>query len=195
MTRVRLGRGCTIEPDTRVGHAYDRFGAPTELGAESLIRSGTTIYAAVTAGDRLQTGHDALVREHTVLGDDVLVGTGVTIDGQTTIGSSVSLQTGAYLPADTTIRDRVFVGPYAVLTNDRTPVREAEDDLAGPTLESDVTIGANATVLPGVTVGEHAFVAAGAVVTEDVPANTLAVGVPADHRPLPEKLRGGNAIA
>jgi acetyltransferase-like isoleucine patch superfamily enzyme len=46
--------------------------------------------------------------------------------------------------------------------------------------------------MPGVTVGERAFVAANAVVTEDVPPETLAVGAPAVHEPLPERLAGGN---
>jgi len=64
--------------------------------------------------------------------------------------------------------------------------------ISGPILEDDVTIGANATVMPGVTVGERSFIAAGAVVTEDVPPSTLAVGTPAKHRPLPDQLAAGN---
>jgi acetyltransferase-like isoleucine patch superfamily enzyme len=99
-----------------------------------------------------------------------------------------------YVPPYTTIGDHVFVGPRAVLTNDRYPVR-TDDDLRGPTVEDHVSIGANATILPGVTVGERSFVAAGAVVTRDVPPDTLAVGVPAEHEPLPEHLAGGNEIA
>ena len=68
------------------------------------------------------------------------------------------------------------------------------DELFGPTIEEGASVGANATVLPGVTVGEGAFVAAGAVVTGDVPPGTLALGVPARTRPLPEELRGGNDL-
>jgi len=105
----------------------------------------------------------------------------------------VSLQTGVYVPPQTTIGDNVFVGPNAVLTNDPHPVR-TEKDLEGPTVRDHASIGANATVLPGITVGEGAFVAAGAVVTRDVPARTLAVGVPAEHRPLPAELTGGNQL-
>jgi acetyltransferase-like isoleucine patch superfamily enzyme len=98
-----------------------------------------------------------------------------------------------YVPPATTIGDDVFVGPRAVLTNDPYPIRK-DVDLDGPTLEDHVSIGANATLLPGVTVGEGAFVAAGAVVTDDVPPETLAVGNPAQSRDLPAELDGRNQI-
>jgi acetyltransferase-like isoleucine patch superfamily enzyme len=193
MTSAEIGRDAQIHETAVVGHAYDGAAEPTTLGDDCTVRAGTIIYRDVTAGNRLQTGHNALVREHTSLGDDVLVGTNTVIDGRTTIGSNVSLQTGVYVPTDTRIGDRVFVGPAAVLTNDPYPIR-TDVDLVGPTLEDDASVGANATILPGVTVGEGAFVAAGAVVIEDVPPETLAVGAPATHRPLPEPLTGGNQL-
>jgi acetyltransferase-like isoleucine patch superfamily enzyme len=156
-----------------------------------VVRGGTVIYGNVTIGDDLVTGHDVLVRDDTTIGDDVLLGTRVVIDGATTVGDGASFQTGAYVPRETDIGDRVFLGPGAVLTNDPHPLRTA-GELTGPTLAPDVSIGANATILPGVTVGAGAFVAAGAVVTRDVPPETLAVGTPARHEPLPSALEGGN---
>lgn len=174
-----------------VGYQYDDETQEPVIGADATIRSGTIIYDDVVIGDRFSTGHGALVRELTEIGDDVLVGTNATIDGKTTIGSNVSLQTGAYVPRNTAIGDHVFLGPHAVLTNDPYPLRQ-DTDLQGPDLEDHVSIGANATILSGVTVGRGAFVAAGAVVTDDVPEATLAIGVPARHEPLPESLRGGN---
>ena len=168
-------------------------GDPPVIGDDATIRSGTIIYPNVRIGDGFTTGHGALVREDTVLGDDVVVGTNVVIDGSTTVGDSVSMQTGAYVPTNTEIGDHAFLGPKATLTNDPYPVRR-DVGLEGPTLEAHASIGANATLLPGVTVGERAFVAAGAVVTEDVPPETLAVGAPAVHRPLPDELDGRNEI-
>jgi acetyltransferase-like isoleucine patch superfamily enzyme len=195
MRRFVSGTGCTIDDEAIVGYGYDgEDGEPTRLGDEATIRAGTIVYADVVAGDGFTTGHGALVRERTVVGDDVLVGTHSVVDGRTTIGSHVSLQTGVYVPADSTVGSNVFLGPHAALTNDAYPIR-TESDLAGPTLEDGVSVGANATVLPGVTVGENAFVAAGAVVTDDVPPNTLAVGTPARTRTLPEPLEGANRIA
>ncbi|QUO46882.1 MULTISPECIES: acyltransferase [Halorubrum] len=191
---VRLGAGSTVSERATLGYEYADDAGPTVVGDDATVRSGSVVYADVRAGDGFTTGHNALVREHTELGDDVLVGTNAIVDGETTIGSRVSLQSGVYVPQETAIGDDVFVGPNAVLTNDPYPVRR-DVDLDGPKLADSVSVGANATVLPGVTVGERAFVAAGAVVTEDVPPETLAAGVPAAPRDLPEPLDGSNSIA
>lgn len=190
-TEPQLGEGCEIQADVSLGDAGE--GTPPVIGSESTIRSGAIIYSDVRIGDRFTTGHNVLIREQTTIGDDVVAGTNTVIDGTTTIGSRVSMQTGVYIPTETTIGDNVFLGPHAVLTNDPYPIR-TDVDLIGPILEDGVSIGANATVLPGVAIGEGSFVAAGAVVTEDVPPNTLAVGTPAVHRRLPEPLQGGNEI-
>lgn len=187
------GDDSALHPDATVGVEYRTGSTPPEIGPGSVVRSGTVIYDDVVAGRRLTTGHGALVREETVLGDDVLVGTHAVVDGHVEIGDDTSLQTGAYVPQETTLGDRVFLGPHACLTNDRYPVR-VDADLSGPTVETDATIGANATVLPDVTVGSGAFVAAGAVVVDDVPTDRLAVGVPATNRPLPTRLRGANDL-
>jgi acetyltransferase-like isoleucine patch superfamily enzyme len=189
--RNNLAEGADIHESAIVGSVYEKDCRPAELGRDATVRAGTVIYADVTIGDRFSTGHNAVVREYTAIGDDVLVGTDVTIDGRSEIRSNVSLQTGVYIPSNTEIGSNVFVGPRAVMTNDPYPLRR-EAELEGPVLEDHVSIGANATLLPGVTIGKGAFVAAGAVVTGDVPAETLAVGAPAQHESLPDKLSGGN---
>lgn len=188
-----MSNDTTIAPDATVGVKYTDDTSPPNIGPESTIRSGTIIYDDVVADTGLQTGHFALIREQTTIGSDVLVGTQAVIDGRTDIGDGVSMQTGVYVPSETTIEDRVFLGPNTTLLNDMYPVR-TDGDLRGPILHDDVSIGANATILPGVSVGERSFVAAGAVVTEDVPAETLAVGSPAVHRNLPAELQGGNDL-
>jgi acetyltransferase-like isoleucine patch superfamily enzyme len=189
-TRADVDESCDVAPSvTFVDPSEDD--TPASIGPDATIRADTILYPDVTIGERFATGHAAVVREQTTIGDDVLVGTHAVIDGHCTVGSGVSMQTGAYVPPETTIERGVFLGPHAVLTNDPHPLRR-EVDLAGPTLEAHASIGANATVLPDVTVGEQAFVAAGAVVTEDVPPETLAVGAPATHRPLPPELQGPN---
>jgi serine acetyltransferase len=192
-SKAVLGEECTIADKATIGYQYENDTQPPVIGASSTVRAGTIIYNDVAIGDQFNTGHNALVRELTEMGDNVLVGTNTVIDGRTKIGSSVSLQTGVYIPSNTVIGNDVFIGPRAVLTNDPYPIR-ADAELIGPTLEDHVSIGANATLLPDVTVGKGAFVAAGAIITEDVPPETLAIGVPAIHRELPPELQGGNAI-
>ena len=190
MTSLRLGEDCVVDETVDVPSSGDGQ-APPRIGDEATVRSGTIIYPDVVIGDGLQTGHHVVVREQTVVGDDVVLGTKTVLDGRCDIGDGASLQTGVYVPPYSDVGDRVFLGPNAVLTNDPYPLRE-DCDLVGPTLEDDVSVGANATILPGVTVGERSFVAAGSVVTEDVPPETLAIGVPAEHRPLPDELDATN---
>lgn len=191
---VRLGRDARVDPTAVLGYRYGREVGPTVLGDDARVRANSIVYADVTIGDGFSTGHGVLVREDTTIGDAVLVGTSTVLDGAVDVGSEVSLQSQVYVPPGSTLGDKVFVGPNATLTNDPYPVR-IDAELDGPTLERGVSIGANATLLPGVTVGEWSFVAAGSVVTEDVPPKTLAVGVPAEHRELPDKLERVNQIA
>ncbi|MDZ5810233.1 DapH/DapD/GlmU-related protein [Halorubrum sp. AD140] len=190
--RVQIGEGARIDDDVTL--APPESGTqPTRIGDDVRIRSGTVVYANVSVGDRVTTGHDVVIRERTRIAADAVIGTKTVIDGNTAIGERTSLQTGVYVPSETTIGSDVFVGPNSVLTNDPYPVR-TDAGLVGPTLEDGASIGANATILPGVTVGEGAFVAAGAVVTRDVPPETLAVGAPATFRPLTDEIAGRNDL-
>ncbi len=123
----------------------------------------------------------------------MLIGTNSVIDGGTTIGDHVSIQSNVYIPTNTIIEDNVFLGPCASLANDKYPIR-VKYDLKGPVLRKGASVGANATLLPGIEIGEGAMVAAGAVVTKDVPAWKLAIGSPARIKELPEALLTLNRI-
>jgi acetyltransferase-like isoleucine patch superfamily enzyme len=164
-----------------------------KIGSNAIIRTGSIIYSDVEIGDNLQTGHNILVRENTTIGDNVLIGTNVVIDGNTKIGNNVSIQSNVYIPTNTIIEDNIFIGPCAVLTNDKYPIRK-KYDLKGPILRNGVSVGANSTLLPGIEVGEGAMIAAGAIVTKDIPPWKLAVGVPAKIVPLPSELKTLNMI-
>jgi acetyltransferase-like isoleucine patch superfamily enzyme len=190
--RNTLGPNARIfEPVTIGFPSRDRIGCENFRGAiigkNALIRSGTTIYCDVEIGDDFQCGHNVLIREKTRIGSRVAVGTATVIEGDTTIGSDVRIQSLAFIPRNTVIGNGVFIGPHAVLTNDRYPP-SGPSGLRGPVLGDRSVIGGNATLLPGVIVGEGACVAAGAVVTSDVPACRLAIGVPARIRDLPEEM-------
>jgi acetyltransferase-like isoleucine patch superfamily enzyme len=162
------------------------------IGANSTIRPGA-IYSTAKVGKNTRTGHNFLIRENTVVGDGCLIGTNVVIDNDCVVGDNCSFQTGAYIPTGSRIGNRVFIGPNASLTNDKTPLR-TEYKLEKITVEDDVTVGSNATLMPGITVGEGAFIAGGAVVTKDVPAWHIAKGCPAVFEELPESLKKPNRL-
>jgi len=153
------------------------------MGKNAILRSGTIIYCDVNIGDGFQTGHNVMIREKTTIGNHVAVGTATIIDGNVTIGNDVSIQSMVYIPTNTRIGNHVFIGPNAVLTNDRYPPSYGQ--MEGPVIKDRAAIGANTTILPGVCIGEGALIAAGAVVTRDVPDRMLAVGSPAKLRDLP----------
>ena len=198
-TAERTGTSAIVEPDSVidenavVGLAYDGCTNPARIGGSCLVRRGTIIFADVVIGEHTQTGMGAYIREHTTIGSNCVIGTESIIEGHTDIGDYVIVQSGVFIPTMTRIGNRVFIGPRAVLTNDRYPLR-MRDSYApeGPVIDDDATVGANATLLPGVRIGAGAMIAAGAVVTGDVPPWTLAVGVPARIRDLPERLREPN---
>lgn len=189
------GPGTVIEPGAVIGQPYEGWCGPARLGARCWVRAGSILYADTDLGDGTVTGVMVLIRERTTIGPGGAVGSGTIIEGQVQIGDDVVLQSGVYLPTGTVLGDRVFVGPRAVLTNDRYPLRRrAAYRAEAPVLEDDATVGANVTLLPGVRIGQGAMVAAGAVVTRDVPPWTLAVGSPARVRDLPPELREPNAV-
>ena len=200
--KSKIGNSCFIDPSALIGYPHkDELGflennqeniEGCEIGDGSLIRPGA-IYSTAKVGKNTRTGHNFLIRENSVVGDGCLIGTNVVIDNNCMIGDNCSFQTGAYIPTGSKIGNRVFLGPNASLTNDKTPLR-TDYNLEAITLEDDVTVGSNATIMPGITVGEGAFIAGGAVVTKDVPAWHLAKGCPATYSKLPESLKKPNRL-
>ena len=109
-----------------------------------------------------------------------MIGRGSVVDNDVLLGARVRVQTGVYLTAFTVVEDDVFVGPGATTTNDDTMARhERHMPLRGAILRRASRIGGGSVLTPGVEIGEEAFVAAGALVTRDVPARAVVMGVPA----------------
>ena len=154
---------------------------PLELGAGTVVSTGAVVFAGTTVGERVIVGDQACVRERCTIGDDVVLGRGSLVENDTTIGALTKIQADAYITAYSTLEDNVFVAPCVVTTNDnfmgRTEKRHAL--VKGPTIRRGARVGGGAILCPGVEVGEEAFVGAGAVVTRDVPARAVVMGVPA----------------
>jgi acetyltransferase-like isoleucine patch superfamily enzyme len=182
-----IGEGAQVfEPVTLGFPSRENIGKTgftgSTIGHHAVLRSGTIIYCDVIIGNNFQSGHNTLIREKTQIGDRTAIGTATVIDGNTRIGNDVNLQSMVYIPTNTTIGDHVFIGPNAVLTNDRYP---PSGSLEGPVIKTGAAIGANTTITPGVCIGEGAFVAAGSIVTRDVPDHMMAIGTPARIKELP----------
>ena len=95
-------------------------------------------------------------------------------ENKVTIGNNVTIKNGVYLYDGITIEDNVFIGPNATFCNDRYPKSKNKNFKLEPILiKKGASIGANATILPGVTIGENAMVAAGSIVSKNVPPNSL----------------------
>jgi acetyltransferase-like isoleucine patch superfamily enzyme len=179
---LRLGVGSEIDPTAVLGEIPSRAipDLTLRIGAGAVVRSGTVVYAGSKIGDRLQTGHNVVIREESVLGDDVSVWTNSVIDYGCDIGSGVKIHTGVYVAQFTVIRDGVFLAPGVMIANDPHPgCPKSRECMRGPTIERNARIGVNVTILPFVTIGEGALVGSGSVVTRDIPARSVAYGNPA----------------
>jgi acetyltransferase-like isoleucine patch superfamily enzyme len=142
--------------------------------------------ATIGAGSRIW--QDVQIREDARIGRNCILGKGVYVDFGVAIGDNCKIQNGAFVYNGATVEDGVFIGPRAVLTNDRLPravnpdgsLKSADDWEVGPILiRAGASLGTGAIILPCVTVGRWALVAAGAVVSRDVPDHGLVAGVPA----------------
>ncbi|WP_368205990.1 acyltransferase [Aeromonas sp. s5] len=132
------------------------------------IGNGTRIwqFSVVLRGARI--GKNCNICAHTLVESDVVIGDRVTI------------KSGVYIWDGVTIEDDVFIGPCVAFTNDRHPRSKIyPDEFSKMIIKNGASIGANATLLPGITIGRHAMVGAGAVVTKDVPDYAVVVGNPA----------------
>ena len=152
---------------------------PTILGNGAVIRAYSVVYAGVSAGARLATGHGALIREDNVLGDDVSVGTNAVLEYGNRIGSRVRIHSGCFLER-VVVEDDVFIGPNVVFTDDPHPACPRYTDcVGGVVVRRRVSIGANSTLLPGVVLGEGCLVGAGSVVAASVEPGMVVAGNPA----------------
>jgi acetyltransferase-like isoleucine patch superfamily enzyme len=163
----------------RASSAAGEVGA-LRLAAGVAVCTGTVVFAGASIGEGAIIGDQSYVRERARIGAGTVIGRGSVVDNDVCIGERVKVQTNVYLTAFTVVEDDVFIGPGATTTNDDTMGRHGpETPLKGATLRRACRIGGGTVLRPGVEVGEEAFLAAGAVLTRDLPARAVAMGVPA----------------
>ncbi len=127
------------------------------------------------------------------IGDRTSVGERCHIAPNVVIGEGCRIQNGINIYEGVIVEDFVFLGPSMTFTNVNFPRCEfpqnTSDAYAKTLVKRGASIGAHATICPGVTIGEYAMIAAGAVVTKDVEPYTMVMGVPA--RPYAKVTRDG----
>jgi UDP-2-acetamido-3-amino-2,3-dideoxy-glucuronate N-acetyltransferase len=141
----------------------------------AFVDDGATVGAGTKVWHFCHLLPGAVVGAGCSLGQNVVVMNGVRIGDNVKVQNNVSVYEGVEL------EDDVFCGPSMVFTNVINPRSHVsrKHEYRRTLVRRGASIGANATVVCGATLGEYAFVGAGTVVTRDVPAYALVVGVPA----------------
>lgn len=127
-------------------------------------------------------GEDCVVADYTniyqaTFGDRCFVGPFVEVQNDVVCGNNVRIQSHTLICEGMRIGDDVFIGHGVMTANSRYPVAGGADWVCEPpVIGNRVAIGSNATILPGVVIGDDVVVGAGALITRDVPANSLAIG-------------------
>ena len=148
---------------------------PAEIHPSAIVDAGAQL------GEGTRVWHFAHVSPGARIGRACSLGQGVYVGNDVRIGNNVKIQNNVSVYDAVTLEDDVFCGPSMVFTNVHNP-RSAvprKSEYRRTLVKRGATLGANCTIVCGTTVGEHAFVGAGAVVSRDVPAYALVVGVPA----------------
>ncbi len=114
------------------------------------------------------------------IGADCNICEQVFVENDVVVGDRVTVKCGVQLWDGLRLEDDVFVGPNATFTNDKLPrSKQYPESFPQTTVRHGASIGANATILPGLTIGAESMVGAGAVVTTDVPPKAIVIGNPA----------------
>ena len=188
-TEVRFSDELFTDDSVLLGYPSARCPSTVlTIGAGANIRSGTVIYSGTSIGDRFATGHNVVVREETLIGDDVSIWSNTVVDYGCSIGDRVKIHSNCYIAQYTELEDDVFLAPGVTMANDLFPgTPESAQAMAGPRICRGAQIGVNVTILPYVTIGPGAIVGGGSVVTKDLPGHMIAYGSPATPvRPVPE---------
>ncbi len=131
-------------------------------------------------GENTNVWQFCVILPNAVIGDNCNICSHCLIENDVKIGNQVTIKSGVQIWDGISIEDNVFIGPNVTFTNDNKPrSKQYPDKFLKTIIKKNASIGANATILPGITIGEFAMVGAGAVVTKDVMPHSVVVGNPA----------------
>jgi UDP-2-acetamido-3-amino-2,3-dideoxy-glucuronate N-acetyltransferase len=141
---------------------------PAAIVESESIGEGTRIWAFAHILPGARIGRDCNICDH------------VFVEGEVVVGDRVTVKSGVQIWNGVQLENDVFVGPNATFTNDNFPrSRQYPEKYLTTLVRAGASIGANATILPGITIGSRAMIGAGSVVTRNVPADAIVFGNPA----------------
>lgn len=151
------------------------------VGEDCVLCPGVILYIGTRVGHHNLLGDFCSIREDCCVGNNCIISRNVSVNYNTTIGNDTKIMDNSHITGNMTIGNHVFISVLVATTNDNTMGREeySEDHVQGAKIGDDVTIGAAANILPGVMIGNNAIIGASALVTKDIPANKVVMGVPA----------------
>ncbi|NML68418.1 N-acetyltransferase [Chryseobacterium sp. RP-3-3] len=136
-------------------------------------------------GENTMIWQYCVVLPNAIIGENCNINYNVFIENNVYIGNNVTIKPGVQIWDGISIEDDVFIGPNVTFTNDKNPVSKNKNfTLLKTTVKKGASIGANATILPGITIHENAVVGAGSVVTKDIPAGETWFGNPAKKQKI-----------
>lgn len=153
--------------------------------SDFFVHPSSVIDDGAEIGEGTKIWHFCHIQTGANIGKNCSLGQNVNVSNNVRIGDGCKLQNNVSLYEGVELEDYVFCGPSCVFTNDLTPRAKYPKGRAGykkTLVKRGASIGANATIVCGHTVGEWALIGAGAVVTSDVPAHALMLGVPARRK-------------
>jgi acetyltransferase-like isoleucine patch superfamily enzyme len=190
--KVSLGKGVTIHDNAVLGRLPQSAGnisralindyRPLAIGEGSVIGACTVLYTATRIGRSVLICDLSSVRESCDIGELVVLGRGVMVQPETRIGARTRIMDMCHLPGDMIIEEDVFFSALVGSASENSLGRSEDESTlrrGGPHIKRGAYIGLGAKMLPLTTIGENAVVGAGALVTKDVPAETVVMGVPA----------------
>jgi acetyltransferase-like isoleucine patch superfamily enzyme len=187
---VVIGNDVEIFPGTYIGKEPKGAGVTARpisfqpqvtIGDACVIGPHAVIFYDVEVGHHTLIGDGASLREQVRIGHHCLISRYVTINYNTSIGNHTNILDLTHITGNCTIGDNVFISVLVSTANDNNIVDRAYEGktILGPQIGNNVTIGVGAILLPEVRIEEGAFVAAGAVVTKNVAAYDMVMGIPA----------------
>ncbi|EDH4165385.1 N-acetyltransferase [Campylobacter coli] len=124
--------------------------------------------------DNINIWQFCVVLPNAVIGKNCNICSHCFIENNVKIGNNVTIKCGVQIWDGITIEDNVFIGPNVTFCNDKYPrSKQYPEEFSKTIIKKGASIGANATILPGITIGENAMIGAGAIVTKDIADNTV----------------------